>query len=167
MHSEDTDEVAVSSNDVAAKIARETLSGDIRDLILSDAKDVKSSLPWHLRPEAEQREVIERVNTLAQSIVDRAVKIISADGRPTIIATIKKAGSNGEHIEAVVRINKSDPLRHALMDAVGDTVLLVVAASDIYTGEKKPVYATPDQSGMFDGDDDEPPVFDNTPHGKE
>lgn len=155
------------ADSTALKLARETLTGDIRDLILGDLKDSKTALPWHLRSEAEQSDMIERVTKLAEGIVERAVKIIAADGRPTIVATLKKAGTNGEFIEGVVRFGKSDALRHEFIDAAGSEVLMVVCGSEAYQGQSKPQYPTPDQKGLFPGDDgdDDGPIFDKTPNG--
>lgn len=140
-------------DEAALKIARETLTGDIRDIILNDLKDRKTSLPWSMRKEAEQEEVIASVTRLAEGIVARAVKIVAAGGRKTIHARLKKVTVQDD-IQAVLELSKADQQRHELIDATGASVLVVVADSEIYEGEREPAFASPDQSSILDGDDD-------------
>lgn len=135
----------------ALKIARETLTGDIRDVILTDMKDRKTSLPWSMRKQAEQEEVIAQVTKFAEGIVSRVVKIVAAGGRKTIQAHLKKVTVQDE-IPAVLELSKSDQQRHQLIDATGASVLVVVADHEIYQGERALIFATPDQSSIVDHD---------------
>lgn len=142
---------ADSLDDRALKIARETLTGDIRDIMLNDMKDRKTSLPWNLRNEAAQQELIDQVTRMAESIVTRTVKIVAAGGRRTIQAHLKKITVT-DSIKAEIELSKMDQQRHDLIDATGASVLIVVADAEIYEGERAPVTAKPDQKPMFDPD---------------
>lgn len=142
---------AESLDDRALKIARETLTGDIRDIMLNDMKDRKTSLPWNLRNEAAQQELIDQVTRMAESIVTRTVKIVAAGGRRTIQAHLKKITVT-DSIKVEIELSKMDQQRHDLIDATGASVLIVVADAEIYEGERAPVTAKPDQKPMFDPD---------------
>lgn len=135
----------------ALKIARETLTGDIRDLILTDMKDRKTSLPWNLRNQEAQQEAIDQVNRLALGIVERVVKIVAAGGRRTITAHLKKV-TVSDGIKAELELSKMDAQRHELIDATGSAVMIVVADASLFEGEREPVTASPDQKPIFDED---------------
>lgn len=140
---------ANSLDDAALKIARETLTGDIRDVILNDLKERKSNLPWNMRKEAEQEDMISQVTSLAESIVTRTVHIVAAGGRKTISAHLKKC-SIQDDIQATLELSKSDESRHQLIDATGTHVLIVVADPEAFQGERKAVFASKDQGDMID-----------------
>jgi hypothetical protein len=144
-------------------LARETLTGDLRDFVLDTLKNEKDPLPWHLRPESVQRDTVDRVTMTVNRAVERAIEIMAADGRVVIMATIEQVRVK-DKIQAVLAMNKADPNRHLLLDATGDQVLVALASADEYTGTRGDVPITKDQ-GSFD-DDDEGPLFDKTPSAK-
>lgn len=143
----------------AMRLARETLTGDIRDIILNDMKDRKSTLPWNLRSEAEQTEIIDHVARLSAGIVERVVKIVAAGGRRTIHASLKKVTVT-DAIKAEIELSKADQQRHELIDATGASVLIVVADAEAFTGERDPVAINKEQGELIDpetGEIKEPP----------
>lgn len=148
-------------------IARETMTGDLRDCLLDFMKHDKNPLPWNLQGENAQRDTIDKVEGAVKSAVEKVVHIIAADGRQTILAKLKKV-TVGDDIKAEVTLGKSNPLRHALYDSQGMDVLIVVTSSDPYDGEKSPVHIEPDQRVLPGSDDDEDdgPIMDRTPSGK-
>ena len=161
-------EQADKEADNTLKIARETMTGDLRDCILDFLKHNNNPLPWNVQSEGQQRETVEKVTKACLYAVERCVKIISADARPTIVATLKKVVV-GDEIKAEIALGKSNPLRHDLCDSQGKEVLIIVTASDPYIGESAPVEITPDQHvlpGTEDDGDDDGSVFDKTPSGR-
>ena len=160
-------EEADKENEQVADIARETMAGDLRDCILDFMKHDKNPLPWNLQGESSQRETVEKVTSAVRVAVEKAVHIIAADARPTIVATLKKV-TIGDEIKAELALGKGNPLRHALSDSQGQEVLIVVIASDPYEGEKAPVTISPDQHVLpgTDDDEDDGSVFDKTPSGR-
>ena len=153
--------------EAVAAIARETMTGDLRDCILDFLKHDKNPLPWNMQGEGAQRETVEKVTKAVQSAVEKVVHIISADARPTIVATLKKV-TIGDETKAEVSIGKTNPLRHALFDSQGQEVLIVVTDAAPYEGEKAPVKIDPDQHVLpgTDDEDDDGSVFDNTNAGR-
>jgi hydrogenase maturation factor len=136
-------------DDGTITLARETLTGDIRDFLLDRLKHDKSTLPWNLLSEDKQRDVIQQTTDAARALVDKAVRIIAADGRSVMVGDVESVTVK-DGVKAVIKLSKADPLRHALMDSQGMAVLIVVAAADPYAGERKPQHPEPDQKSLVE-----------------
>lgn len=128
----------------AVEVAVETLTGDVRDFILDRLKHEQSKRPWHERSEADQRDTIHQVEAAVERVVRQAVELIAASGRRTIRATLEQVTVK-DGITGKVVMSKFDAQRHALMDATGATILIVVADSDQFSGERAPAEIKPDQ----------------------
>lgn len=137
----------------AIDIARHTMTGDLRDCLLDFMKHEKNPLPWNMRPASDQAHVIEKVTKAVTVAVEKAVNIIAADGRATIVGKLEKITVK-DGIKAEVSLSKGDPQRHSLVDCQGDVVLMVIASGDAYDGERRAALPDPDQPSML-GDDDE------------
>lgn len=133
----------------ASDIARETMTGDLRDCLLDFLKHDKNPLPWNMQTEQQQRDAIEKVTKAVSHTVEKAVAIIAADGRAVIKANVDQVTVK-DGIKAVLTLSKSDALRHELVDAQGDVVLLVVASKEVYEGERKAARPDPDQPPLLD-----------------
>lgn len=129
------------------RIARETMTGDLRDCLLDFLKHDKNPLPWNLQGESQQRETISKVTSAVEHAVERAVRIIAADGRCTMVGILTKIAIK-DNYKAEVVFSASDPLRHALADAQGQDVLLVVAGEEPYFGERKAAHPDPDEPDL-------------------
>lgn len=99
-----------------AAIARETMTGDLRDCILDFLKHNNNPLPWNVQGEGAQRDTVEKVTKAVQTAVEKCVLLIASDARPTIVANLKKV-TVADEIKAVVTLGKGDPQRHNLIDA--------------------------------------------------
>lgn len=151
----------------SVQIARETMTGDIRDCILDVLKHGLGK-PWEQHSEFEQRDLVDKAEKAARESVNNAVDIIVADGRPTIVADLESITVK-DGIKAIVKLSKGDELRHNLIDSQGKTVLLVVTDKDSYKGEKAPAAIDKDQPSlpMTEANENDKPVFDNTDAGSE
>jgi hypothetical protein len=142
--------IAINEPDPAAvDVAAETLTGDLRDFILDRLRHEQSKRPWHERGEADQRDTVHQVESAVRSAVRQAVEIIAAGGLKTIKASIEQVTVK-DGIKAVLTMSKFDEHRHNLIDATGQTVLIVVADPEDFSGERAPVEIKPDQSEMLD-----------------
>lgn len=130
-------------------LAAETLTGDLRDLILDTLRHEQDKRAWHLRSEYEQRETVSRIERAAYEWARKAVELIAAGGRRTIKATIEQVVIK-DGIKAVLTMSKFDEMRHALADSQGSAVLIVVADPAEFEGERAPVAIKPDQPGLLD-----------------
>lgn len=141
----------------------ETLVGDLRDLILQEMRDAKNALPWTVRSEKEQREMIERAGRFAAQLVQRTVAVVAADGRPHVPVSIEKY-EVGKALK--VTVTAVDTIDNILtMSEGGKAAYIVFTNADAYEGEREAVKPTPDQASLIEDDDDDKPVFDNTPSG--
>src|SRR4051794_16507134 len=131
-----------------ADIARETMTGDLRDCLLDFLKHDKNPLPWNMRTQDQQAEIIENATKAASNAVAEAIKIIAADGRSVIVGNLDKVTVK-DGIKAEISLSKSDPLRHSLVDSQGEAVLIVIANTSAYEGESKPPLPEPDQRSML------------------
>jgi ribosome modulation factor len=130
-------------------MATETLAGDVRDFVLDMLRHEKSPLPWNVRPEAEQRGVVERVSRLATVWTGKAVRLIAGAGRQVMAGKLVQVQIK-DAIRAQVDFLKSDPLRHDLMDAAGAEVLLVVSDASAFQGARGEVEIRRDQPDLLD-----------------
>lgn len=158
-------EKARAQREAALNLARETMTGDLRDCLLDFLKHDKNPLPWNMQGEEKQREIIAKVEQAVGGAVEKSVRIIASDGRPVMVAKLDQVVVK-DGIKAVCHMSKLDPQRYQLMDAQGSEVLLVVTGADPYQGERKPVEISPDQKVLPMDDGDDKPIFDNTKAGK-
>jgi hypothetical protein len=135
-------------NDYIA-IASETIMGDLREFILDRLRHDHSAIPWHMRPENEQRELVHQTESAVRRAVGKACELIAGGGHPSARGSIAKMQcKNGLQLQ--VDVAASDPLRHSLMDHVGGRVLLVLADPDEHMGERAPAKIKPDQGSILD-----------------
>lgn len=131
----------------AMKIARATLTGDVRDLILKELKDTKNGKPWDTRGELDQMKTIAEVKHFAETIVERVVEIVAAGGRKVMRAKLGKITIN-DGVKADLEISAVDEERHKFFDAQGRYVSLIVADPADFTGERAPVAINKQQKEM-------------------
>lgn len=146
--------------DHSLAMAKETLSGDIRDFILDRLKHDHNPLPWNMRSEASQIETIEAVTMAVGRAVDRAVAIIAADGRKVIVAQLVQCAVK-DGIRAVCEVAKTDERRHELIDSVGLPVLIAIADSAQFKGSRGDPAVSPDQGSILGDEEPEDDPGDN------
>jgi hypothetical protein len=105
------------------EVAAETLLGDL----IGGALEELRVLPqvWAKLPEVEQAIVIDRLTRKFQTAVKQAIPIIASRNTEHLDATVESVTcKNG--LKAVLKMSSQNPARHALIDHVGEQVLLVV-----------------------------------------
>ena len=118
------------------KVAR-TLAGDLRDFVL----DLLRTLPktWAQMSEAEQTARAYAVSNACRKVVRDAVALLETDERTTIECLLEEVGFKPKGIVAKLGLTYADPnTRHALVDAQGKEILIVVADAAQYMGERAP-----------------------------
>ena len=123
----------------------ETLSGDIRDVLLGHVRDIK--IPWAMLSEEEQRDKIEALSSCSFDLVRRALAIISASKFPVINVAIG-AYKVDKGLEIKVTATPSVPNITCLAShGQGSGVLVLAEASD-YFGERAPARADKNQKEL-------------------
>lgn len=125
--------------------------GSLVGLVIDELKAAPDV--WQRLSQGRQDDVIDRVRHRCEQMVRQAVRLIAADGREVITADLEQITAKDE-IKAVCKLAKHDQNRHALLDAVGKPVLLVVASHQQFLGGELPK-SDPDQPDL--------PVADNCP----
>lgn len=143
---EDVDAEAEAAEN-AKTIAAKVLTGDMRDFMLDRLRHEQDKRPWNKRSEEEQRVTVAAVEAACSAMVTKAVEIIAASGRRTIKATLSKVLIK-DGISAQIEVSRHDERRHHLVDAQGSTVLIVVADSADFEGERAPAEIMPDQGDL-------------------
>lgn len=147
-------------------LARETLSGDIRDHIVEYLKQNRNPLPWASLPESEQRAVVERAANFANALLRDIVEIVASDGRETITFAVKKV----ETAKGSIILKLESSFYADAWNALGLASTVQVIRSDTapYIGESIPggAHVQKDQAALpLDGVSEEP-VMDQTVAGK-
>jgi hypothetical protein len=130
------------------EFAAETVTGDLRDFILDRLRHEQEKRPWHLRSESAQRDTVHEVEAAVGDAVRRVVELIASGGRPAIKAKLESVTVK-DGIKAVLVLSRFDEQRHGLVDATGSAVLIVVADSAEFTGERAPAGIRPDQASLL------------------
>lgn len=120
----------MSSNGIAA----ETLSGDIRDLILDEFRHFPK--PWQKMTEAEQERMIIRATDIAANLVTRAVDLIAHAGMPRVEIQTKKFSLEPELIRMTATTPATEETAIALIRHKGPMVL-VLADLAAFSGQRE------------------------------
>lgn len=126
----------------------ETLYGDLRDAILDRLRNLPK--PWTALSEGQQREWISGVEQVARHTVTTAVRIVSAQGRPTIVAEVDQITAK-DGLKVVLKTSRQDENIVGLNRALGKSVLIVITDADSFMGEREPAKPDPDQPDLTPG----------------
>ena len=145
------------------ELIADTMLGELVKFVIDEiraAPDVWAKLAEH-----QQEQVITRAELRSRMLISQMVKLIAADGRETIGCDLEQITAKDE-IKAVCKLQRHDKSRHALLDAVGKRVLLVVADPEPYLAGEMP-RADPQQQELPVADANgvpEPDGAENPPH---
>jgi hypothetical protein len=115
-----------------------TLAPDLRDFFLDRLRHMPK--PWHQMSEDERRDYAHIISDYCREIVGRCVEEVEKYERTAIPVGLERVAYNLKGtIEAKLTMGVLDrALRHALLDAQGSVVLLVVADATPYLGTRRP-----------------------------
>ena len=158
---DELDGIATDAMEAAAERAdliAATLVGDLRDSMMEVFKHRPK--PWSQMLAGEQKDVATALEYAAKKIVNKAVLALAAEDRPSIKAVFKGyADKVGELTGTVKFLEVQDADVLALHRASGKTILLVVADSQAFSGQRRDADVQDDQADMnFEaggGDDDD------------
>lgn len=163
-------EFAENFSQPAIELARDTMRGQLRDLVLDHMMhERKSTLPWSLWAEPEQQALIDRVDQSVGNAIARAVQILAADGKQFILANIEQVTVK-DGLKIVLKASRTEANLLLAGNGVAGAVLITFADDDAYQGgqERKPEPLQPDLD--LNGGDGEGgvqgAVFDNTASGE-
>ncbi len=137
------------------KLAKETLTGDIRNYLIERYRMLPK--PWEQMTESEQEDLVETAEKAAHHLVNQAINIIVSDGFKSIYAELDKVVVK-DGIQAILKASKDSEYRHDLMDAQGASVRIIIVDTEEFEGESSPVkidknepeFDLPDTKNEFD-----------------
>jgi hypothetical protein len=137
------DDVAEDTIDLAA----ETLSGDLRDAVLTMFKDRQK--PWEKMSEGEKRDTAYAIEGMTRDLVGRACLILAAGGRLTATAELETFQQKGREIVAKLNLYASPEAVLALNKACGSSVQILFVDAAPFKGERAAVEIEPDQGDLL------------------
>ncbi len=129
----------------------ETLTGDLRDWLLGHLRNMPK--PWQQLSEAEQKDRIYAAESAARDFVRKGVNLIAAHGHDKVTVdvgkfTVKDGSIKAEFVAAATDDNLL-LIRHA------GRAVLVLADPEVFTGERAPAAADPDEPELPIEEEDE------------
>lgn len=132
-------------------LASETLSGDLRDVLLTHIRSMET--PWSKLSERQQSDKIYAMEKASTDIVRRAVHMIAADQRDVIEVSIAKF-TVADKIKMEVIGNVTTPNIEQLADNRGRAAMLIFVSPADYYGQRNEAKADPDQPALIDDEAD-------------
>lgn len=134
----------MNNNEYGANLAKETLTGDLRDKLLENMRNLPDV--WQKLNEKAQQEQIDRATVQAEDLVNQAVKLIASGGRKTVPAKLEKLTlKDGCKVEMTC----SSSWIGELAPVLNNDVLIVTNSDDEFHGQKTFAKPDPDQADMF------------------
>lgn len=137
----------------ALELAKETLTGDIRDFLLDEIRNLQK--PWERMTEDEQSELIDRTSRRVETTTNEAVKIVAANGFPVFqVELVEVKGKGGITGQFKAPFNPESWL--ALGEAQGGVIQIIPGNLNLFEGQRVEAVADPDQPELkLDGDPDQ------------
>lgn len=146
-----TTSTEVSAEYAAVEVAENTMLGDMMHCVLSQVKAIQK--PWEALGETEQEDYLLSIEAQMRMAVKQAVRIILAQERVVISATVNKVVFK-DGVKAEVELLPSSPGRHDLADAEGQIVQILIAHTKHLTeGDQNKPKAERDQRDLLEGGD--------------
>lgn len=151
-----------SAEQVAVQLAEETLTGDLRDALLTHVRSMQT--PWSKMSERDQGDKIDAIEKLAEDTVRRAVSIIARRGFDVIPVIVKDFGVKGRAIKGKFEALTSEATLVALGDHQEQAAIIVLTDASDFVGEQAQARPDKDQPDLLsdeEDDDDEPDETDD------
>lgn len=123
-------------------VASETLSGDLRDVMLTHIRSMET--PWSKLSERLQEDKIYAIQNACEHIVRQAVQTIAASGHDVIAVEVSKFTVK-DTIKMEVVANVTTPNIEQLADNRGRNALLIFVSASDYLGERASASADKDE----------------------
>lgn len=123
----------------------ETLSGDIRDALLTHVRSIK--VPWAMLAEDEQQDAIAAIEKSAQSAVRKICTVVAMRGFPHVVGTISK-WTVKDGIKLELEASGIVENIHALAEHGTGAAVLVLSEPSVYIGERAPAKPDKDQPDL-------------------
>lgn len=130
-------------------LSLETMSGDIRDALLSRFRMAKK--PWEMMVEHERRELVEGFAMAARDLVRKCVRLVTTHDFPravVMLGDVKIISGDKSRIEGKIACPNIAENREVLGEHVGDMVMMLMVDSDRFMAERREIEIPPDQPDL-------------------
>ena len=149
---EATTSAATQAADQQARLAAETLSGDLRDVLLTHIRSMET--PWSKLSEREQQNRIHAIEKAAETMVRGAVRVVANHGFPHMIVQTGK-WNVGDGVELKVSGQSTvENITKLAEHGMGAAVLVLCEVGEFF-GQRSAAEADPDQPAMDLGADED------------
>ncbi|TBY40863.1 hypothetical protein [Rhizobium leguminosarum] len=140
-----------TTEDDALDLAADTLSGDLRDAMLTHVRSMET--PWSKMSEHAQSDKIYAISNACERIVRRAVAIVASNGHSPMFGKIAKFTVKDE-IKAELVAPSSVGNIEMIAENIGQPAIIIFASPEAFIGQKSEAKADKDQPDL-PGTDDE------------
>lgn len=137
--------IDINADTVLEAAEVETLSGDIRDALLTHLRGIK--VPWAMLAEDEQQDHITAIQNTAEAAVRRIVGLVAGGGMPCVVGTIKKF-TVSDAIKVEFSVTSLVANICALAEHGKTQAVLVLSNASDFIGEHAPAKPDPDQPDL-------------------
>lgn len=124
----------------------DTLSGDIRDALLTHVRSIK--IPWAMLAEDEQQATIDAIARSAEHCVRQACAVMVRRGAPSVPAKIAQWRVKGGDLKLELAVTPLVDNMIALAEHGNRTAVLVLVDHSEFIGERAPAKADKDQPDL-------------------
>lgn len=148
----------IDAEDLILDTAVHTMHSDLMGVVIEKCKAL--SKPWQALSRDEQQDYIDSIDAQVQSIVNRCVLTIAADGRPTVLAKVASVNFKGPaEVKLVIDKDLDGKMpsgAHDLADSTGEHVMIMLPNLEDFEGSEddKP-QASDDQHDLLDSASDD------------
>lgn len=130
------------------ELAADTLSGDVRDALLMQIRDLKR--PWSALSEAEQREKVNLMEAAAKDLVRSCLRLVNDYPHPHAVVRLGEVKICGgdKGIESKISAQNVESHRDVLGEHVGSLCMLLMVDSETFFGERDAPDIDPDQRDL-------------------
>ncbi len=127
------------------EFAENELAGFLLQTCVVQLEQLKT--PWALTSEDNQQIAINKMRENIENAVTKAVGVIATNRRPVIAATVKSVNFD-DGIKAVLTLSRHEVGRHALADAQGSQVTIILISANEFNSGTEKVKAEPNQPSL-------------------
>jgi hypothetical protein len=124
----------------------ETLSGDIRDALLTHVRSIR--VPWAMLAEDEQQQTIDAIQRTAEHAVRQACAVMAQAGAPYVHAKVAKWTVKGGDLKLEMAVTPLVENMIALAEHGSRGAILVLSDASTFLGERAPAKADKDQPDL-------------------
>lgn len=140
-----------------AELATENLGAYLLDQIVAELE--RQAVPFSKMAEIDQERAIDRLRVVVRNAVTETMRTLFRGEYPACTATLEAAQIKGR-IVVRLTVDKSAASRHELLDAIGSSVVVLMADPETYLAGLEKVKAKAKQGDLFSPRADLPQVPD-------